>query len=44
MLSRSLTLETSRSAALGRSLDGVLLLSVIEVVDLLVLSGGVRAT
>jgi hypothetical protein len=36
--------EMSRPAAMGRSLDAVLLLSVIEVVDLLVLSGGVRAT
>jgi hypothetical protein len=35
----------SRPAATGRPMDGlVLLLSVIEVVDLLVLSGEVRAT
>jgi len=44
MHGRTDTPAMSRPAATGRSLGAVLLLSVIEVVDLLVLSGEVRAT
>jgi len=45
MQGRAVTPEIPRSARAGRPLGGlVLLLGVIEVVDLLVLSGGVRAT
>jgi len=45
MQGRAATSAISRSATAGRPTDGlVLLLGVIEVVDLLVLSGGVRAT
>ena len=45
MQGRAVTSAISRSARAGRPMDGlVLLLSVIEVVDLLVLSGEVRAT
>jgi hypothetical protein len=44
MQGRTATPAISRTASTGRSLGSVLLLGVIEVVDLLVLSGGVRAT